>query len=295
MGTDSDILQVQGIHSKGFGIVPKMVMQDERLSIQAKAIYSYFCSYAGAGKTAFPQRNKIIKDLRISKDSYYRHFKQLKEFGYIKVEQEKAGNGKFSRNIFTLVENVPCPNNQHTTDRQIVMPKENIPCPKLTDTEETRMSPCPKKPYTEKPYMENKDTKNNTIIKITEIKNNSLSSQTVNIDGYTKIIHRNIQYEDLKLTNHDDIALIDEIVYIMLDAIISRNETVRIGGEEKPRELLRHQLLRITNEDIKHVLWQFKSITKCIKNKKQYLLTMLYHSRLELEAHYTNLMIQEIL
>ena len=45
-----DILQVEGINSKGFGIVPKLLMQDERLSIYSKAIYCYFCSYAGSAK-----------------------------------------------------------------------------------------------------------------------------------------------------------------------------------------------------------------------------------------------------
>ena len=99
-----NILKVQGVKAKGFGIIPKMVMLDKRLTVEAKAIYSYFCSYAGAGSTAFPSRDKICEDLGIGINRYYNHMKLLKDYGYIKTEQIKKGN-RFSHNIYTLVEN----------------------------------------------------------------------------------------------------------------------------------------------------------------------------------------------
>ena len=61
---ESDIVQVEGIYSKGFGLAPKLVMQDQRISAIGKAIYCYFCSYAGAGKIAFPKLSKVINDLK---------------------------------------------------------------------------------------------------------------------------------------------------------------------------------------------------------------------------------------
>lgn len=114
---DNDILQVQGINSKGFGLIPKLVMQDNRLTIHAKAIYSYFCTYAGAGKTAFPRATKIIKDLRISKNAYYTHFKLLKEYGYIKTEQKHV-DGRLSHNIYTLMELIPEQSTLQSTTKQ---------------------------------------------------------------------------------------------------------------------------------------------------------------------------------
>ena len=47
----------------------------------------------------------------------------LKEYGYIKVEQEKGGDGGFGRNIYTLTDVVPCPNSSDTA-----------PCPNSSDT-----------------------------------------------------------------------------------------------------------------------------------------------------------------
>ena len=72
-----DILKVQGIMRKGYGIIPKVPMQDKRLTPEAKGLYAYFRSYAGAGTTAFPGRNKIIDDMQMSKHRYYKHLNIL--------------------------------------------------------------------------------------------------------------------------------------------------------------------------------------------------------------------------
>lgn len=71
----SDKLRVEGVFSKGYGIIPKLVMQDQDLSIEAKSIYAYFASYAGNGTTAFPSVSKIIYDLNIGEERFYKHRK----------------------------------------------------------------------------------------------------------------------------------------------------------------------------------------------------------------------------
>jgi len=93
-----DVLRVQGITEKGYGIIPKAVMLDIRLIIDAKAIYSYFRSFAGAGITAFPSRDKILHDLQIGENRYYKHFKLLAKYGYITVKKNTDSTGKFTNN-----------------------------------------------------------------------------------------------------------------------------------------------------------------------------------------------------
>lgn len=268
----NDIIQMQGVNALGFGIIPKMVMQDKRLTIQAKAIYSYFCSYAGAGKTAFPGRKKIMADLKISKECYYKHFNLLKEHGYIEAYQEKDENGAFCRNVYTLIESIPCPKNQDTD--------ENSPCPKFRDTDFRDTG--------------KQDTNNNSI------KNNSIyNKQSVSqekedkTDGpdfaeYVELIRENIGYDELALTHADDMDLINEFVNIILDALLTEGGTVRINGENKPRELVKSNLMKLTYADMEYVLWQFKEHGERIKKKPQYILSMLYHSPMERNAHYTN-------
>lgn len=101
-----DQLKVEGINFKGFGILPKYVMLDPDLSIEAKTIYAYFCSFAGNGSATFPGRDKILSDLPMSKDAYYKHFRQLTDQGYITVEQQGGTSGAiYGKNIYTLVSN----------------------------------------------------------------------------------------------------------------------------------------------------------------------------------------------
>ena len=101
-----DQLKVEGINFKGFGILPKYVMLDPDLSIEAKTIYAFFCSFAGNGSATFPGRDKILSDLPMSKDAYYKHFRQLTDQGYITVEQQGGNSGAiYGKNIYTLVSN----------------------------------------------------------------------------------------------------------------------------------------------------------------------------------------------
>lgn len=95
-------LIVEGINHKGFGVIPKAVMIDKDLTIEAKAIYAYFASYAGNGNTAFPTRNTILSHLKISKERYYKNLHLLDKLGFILINQ-KRDNGIYARNIYTLV------------------------------------------------------------------------------------------------------------------------------------------------------------------------------------------------
>ena len=105
-GQDSDMLVFENAAAHGFGTIPKLVMLDPQLTPQTKAIYAYFASFAGAGTTAFPRRSTIMRELRIgSVETYYRHFNQLIEQGYLSVEQRKA-DGRFDYCVYRLHEEV---------------------------------------------------------------------------------------------------------------------------------------------------------------------------------------------
>lgn len=75
----SDYLFSIGIDSKGYGRIYRSAMRDNNLPITSKAIYAYFCSYAGSGTTAFPKREKITHDLQLNKDTFTKYLKTLLE------------------------------------------------------------------------------------------------------------------------------------------------------------------------------------------------------------------------
>ncbi len=107
-------LRFEGIYENGYGLISKSFMKDTRLTIEAKSIYAYLCTYCGGGTTAFPSVSLQCSDLCISENRYYKHRKLLEEFGYIKIEQQKElveysdGTTKeyFTNNIYTIVLNI---------------------------------------------------------------------------------------------------------------------------------------------------------------------------------------------
>lgn len=101
----SDKLEIEGVNSNGYGIMPKLVMQDNRLTIEAKAIYAYIVSFAGAGSTAFPSLKKILADLSISKNRFYKHRKLLIDCNYITVRAIKNEKNEIVKNLYTLIAN----------------------------------------------------------------------------------------------------------------------------------------------------------------------------------------------
>jgi len=95
-------IQKNPIFKRGYGIVAKEVMEDDRLTIEAKAIYCYLCSYAGTKFICFPSIKMIQDKLKISEKRFYRHIDLLKEYGYITIDRESR-KGKFQKNYYTII------------------------------------------------------------------------------------------------------------------------------------------------------------------------------------------------
>lgn len=151
-------LNITGINSNGFGIIAKLVMQDRNLSLGAKGVYAYFCSYAGAGNICFPSRKKMCYDLGISQDTLGKYLKELIKSSYVSCEQIKE-NGKFSHNVYTI--------------------NTQIPLPKL---------PLPKISVSENFGTENLDTNNNNYKNNNYYNNNNITyrneNEKINVESF---------------------------------------------------------------------------------------------------------------
>ena len=98
--------QIMNLESKGWGNVPKFAMLDARLTVAAKGIYAYLCSYAGASNTACPKRSTILYELGINSQKYYQHYKLLVELGYVTPIRGTDEKGRFSSSTYVLNKNV---------------------------------------------------------------------------------------------------------------------------------------------------------------------------------------------
>lgn len=91
-------------HQEQLKTVLKIVMQDRKLSLRAKAVYAYLWIIAGREWACSPSRKKIQNDLGISSESLNKCLRELINAGHITREQTKE-NGRFSRNIYKIKRN----------------------------------------------------------------------------------------------------------------------------------------------------------------------------------------------
>ena len=111
------------LNSKGYGIVSKIAMQDNRLNVVSKAIYSYLRCFVNKDKICFPLKDTICSELKISKNTLEKYLKELVFYGYILVSQERV-NGKFNHNLYFLPDEITV--HQNTVPDNIV-PQNTVP------------------------------------------------------------------------------------------------------------------------------------------------------------------------
>lgn len=207
----ADYIRVQGVMEKGFGLMPKMVALDTNLHIEAKAIYAYFCSYAGAGQNVFPSIATILKHLRISKDRYYKYRKELEENGYINIIQRRDNKGKSMSNIYELCTIVKIPNTENR-------------CPENQDTENRDTE----NRDTENRYPENKETNNN------KYNNNKYNNNNNNNNKYKKVLSNEFNKKEIEsisrycITNNIDVDVVKDKLNLVKNMRNVRNKAAAL-------------------------------------------------------------------
>lgn len=84
----SNSIELSGIFSRGYGIIPKALMEADDLNIYAKGVIAYMLSFTGGGKVeCFPSVDTIGKALGISKPTTIKAINNLCEKGYIRREK----------------------------------------------------------------------------------------------------------------------------------------------------------------------------------------------------------------
>ena len=175
----NNFIQINGIMSQGYGFSPKAVMRDTRLTIEAKAIYAYMSSFAGAGLNSFPSVKLQLSELCISEKRYYKHRKLLEDLGYITIKQTrtKLESGKVvnDKNIYTL-EQFPTPK-----------PKEEIQKDKIKTNNKNNISENSQNDSSQNDSVQNVGSKSNNI-NSNNINSNISSSKEVDEEDKKQII-----------------------------------------------------------------------------------------------------------
>ena len=108
-------------------------------------------------------------------------------------------------------------------------------------------------------------------------------------DFWLKRIHQQIEYESLEVSYADDIKMINEMVEIIIETLLSDKQMDFINRSNYPISLVKNRYLSLEYQHIQYVLECFHKTTKEreIKNVKQYLKTMLFNAPVTIDTHYT--------
>ena len=106
------------------------------------------------------------------------------------------------------------------------------------------------------------------------------------MDGYRALIRENIGYNDFVQERPYDAAQLDEMVELIVEAVCSRKETIRVAGNDFPQAVVKSRLLKLDSEHIRFVFDCLRENTTQVRNMKQYLLTVLYNAPVTMESHY---------
>ena len=86
-----------------------------------------------------------------------------------------------------------------------------------------------------------------------------------------------------------DGEVLDEILELLVETVCSKRKYIRVCGEDKPTEVVKSRLMKLTNEHIRYVLGCLKENTTKVRNIKGYLLATLYNAPITISNYYSAL------
>ena len=301
-----DQLIVKGIKSLGYGNIPKAVMIDPRLGYKAKALYAYFCSFAGAGSSAFPKRADIMHHLQISINPFQKYIHELIKYNYITVEQQKE-KGRFSRNIYYLNEFPDEERGKEEMACRAALQKRKTAQAKKNQEQRKQGEVRPKcfkklpKIETQKPVKAVvfglSDRENQFSMPVEKVKKavnlqpGEAMSQIEKLENewesYAQIIKENIDYDVLIERYPGNKGLTDVIYNYILDSVMANTPIIRVNKQNVPQKIVKARFLKLNYENIEYVINQITRTETEIKNFRSYILSALYNSQ-TVDAYWQN-------
>lgn len=105
-------------------------------------------------------------------------------------------------------------------------------------------------------------------------------------DYYALIIRDNIEL-DYYQNNKDYVEFFNNAYELIIDTVTSKAETIRIGKENMPKEVVKGRFLKLNSLHLEYVCDCLKNNTAKISNIKNYLLTALYNAPVTMDSFYT--------
>lgn len=214
-------------------------------------------------------RNKAIKSMRELDDETGIGLieKRRQGFGKVKViyvktfMPEKTDEKKFGEELKKFKKQTSVENEEST--------EVYISNPNNTNLSDTEMN----------------DNKSNPIISVDEKRFDS-DNRSEDYQAYENLVKETIDYESLEVTHHDDMRQVDEIVNLIVETVMCKNDKILIASNWYPASLVKKKFLMLTYSHIEYVLHCMRGNTTKVKNIKKYLLAALFNAPSTMNGYY---------
>lgn len=261
-------------------------LKNKNLSLKAKGLLSQMLSLSDEWDYSLKGLASINKE---SVDAVRTAVLELEEAGYVVREQTRAAQGTFSQTAYTIYEqpqlDLPISENptQLNTKRSKTNPekKKELNTDVINDQSNLISS---LNPFScECGNVENQDEPDEMR------KDEKRENEHNSYDYWKRQIQTNVEYASLRTSHPFELRLIDEIIEIMVETVMSNGDTIQIASNKYPHSLVKERFLNVDFGHIQYIIECFKETSKMkeIKNIKQYLKAAIFNAPATIDSYFT--------
>lgn len=280
--------------------IPKTMITDpmfENLSVNAKLLYGVLLDRMNLSMKNrwFDDENRvyiiyqvaeIMEDFNFSKKTAVKYLNELVEFGL--VEKKRRGLGLPS---LLYVKSFIIERDYSGDKEDIETSQDNCGDSRgvnITLQEVTDDTPLNNKTNSSNTNINNTNESHITSNHITPTVGDRMGRDMIKLkyEAYQKLIKHNIDYDLLIENNITDREQVDNLVDIMVEAIVSDKEYQIISGNRISTEMIKSRFCKLDKSHIEYVLDCLNHNSSDVRNIKKYLLATLYNAPMTIDSYY---------
>ena len=103
---------------------------------------------------------------------------------------------------------------------------------------------------------------------------------------YYQYFYEQLGMEYLQKDYPYDVDRLENILELVVETVCSKRQIIRIGGDDRPIEVVKSRFMKLDSEHIRYVLDCFKENTTKIRNIRQYILASLYNAPTTIASYF---------
>lgn len=263
-------------------------LHTKRLNGKEKLVYIVLKSFLTVGSRegeVYPTIKTICDMVDMSKPTVINILKSLEKKGVLKITQR----GLNKSNIYSLYDyKVLWKNNGDETDSELEKQRKEEEAINFLKSRGYHFISKEKGLASDSDQTAEASTNHYNLSSINDSTDTTKNQERVEERYSLDFLKRNLCYDDMLLQNPLDKDIIDTFFHYLHNTINSTKKTIRVNGEDKPRDVVVSVLEKLEYYDFLYAIEKYKENTSKINNHALYIITLLYNAKAQNEADITN-------